>query len=213
MRRGRRLASGVSRAALTNRLTAPAGESWLAAMATRTSGAGGSTWRAWSGGCVRSCGSPAQEGSATLAAAAGEIREASRRPAWRVISGIHGSDARRGPGQGFELRSGRRRRVGCAGRCWLERHRRAGHDVLAPRCQLCRDAAADVDLRFGGGELVLPFPVGDIAAYPLERVDEVVGVVQRIDQPGLAEVGDVRIAAAAERAAVAACSGEHQGAG
>jgi hypothetical protein len=52
----------------------------------------------------------------------------------------------------------------------------------------------------------------DFATGLLECRDEIRGLVQRIDQPGLAEISGVRIAAAAERAAVGAGGGQHQGA-
>src|SRR6185437_4393501 len=80
----------------------------------------------------------------------------------------------------------------------LTRYRRPDPDPIAPPSQLILDAAADIDLRLGRGQLVPLLPPGDFTAGLFEGIDEVVGVVQGVDQPRVAEVSDVRFAAATE---------------
>ncbi len=82
--------------------------------------------------------------------------------------------------------------------------------VLAPARQVFGNGLSGLPLRLGGLEIVRLFAHGHLLARAQERAAEVRGVVEAIDQEGLAEPGRIGTVAATERGAIGARGGDHQ---
>src|SRR5690348_3512637 len=96
-------------------------------------------------------------------------------------------------------------------RCGPEWHRCSRAVLLSPGGQLRLNAGADCDLWFGRRIAVARFPPRHFLARQLERLHEIAGAIERVHQEGVAEAGELRLLAAAERGTIRACGRDDHG--